>query len=69
MHGLAIAAVLAHDAVARKVHGAPGSGPAVRRRVAERLVREPARPGRVRVRAAGTLRGLADRLDSGATVP
>jgi hypothetical protein len=72
MFDLPIAALLARDAVARKVQGACGSRrPAARHRVPERLVREPATQDRrpLRRRAAGTLRGLADRLESGATAP
>jgi hypothetical protein len=74
MFDLPIAALLARDAVARKVQRAPGSRrPAARHRTMDRLVREPATHGHdrgpLRRRAAGTLRGLADRLDSGATAP
>jgi hypothetical protein len=72
MFDLPIAALLARDAVTRKIHGAPDSRrPAARHRVAERLVHEPATHDRrpLRRRAAGTLRGLADRLESDATAP
>jgi hypothetical protein len=74
MFDLPIAALLARDAVARKLHDAPRSQRrAARHRVAERLARGPATDshdrGPLRRRAAGTLRSLADRLDSGATAP
>jgi hypothetical protein len=53
MFDLPIAALLARDAVTRKLHDAPRSP-------------KPAAHRPVRRKAAGTLRGLADRLDSAA---